>query len=406
MRYGGLVVVIGVLTGLGAAGLAWVLHLMELVVYGKGEEHGQLLTDGVDPLRMSIAVALVSLLLAPAWWLLRAKAPPLVGVKGMVGGKRPPFWTTIGNAVFQMVGVGAGMPVGREVAPREIGALAGSRVAERTGLDADTRRLLIAAAAGAGLGAVYQVPLGGAVFAMELLLGRISVTIALTCLGMSVIAVLVARVVISPVHQFAAPALDGSDWRIIVWAITIGLLLGVFGGWFGDLADHVKKHSQRGRLTLLTLPAAGLGVAVMAFWLPLVLGNGRAAMQSALLGMGLGLAALTLVGKCLATFLTLRAGAVGGTLAPAFAVGALAGVIIGRLAELAVPGLDVPVTGLAVMGAAAVLATSLRAPITGLLMIAGITSQPHEAYAVLAITVGAAYATCQIRPKLPHIAKG
>ena len=406
LRYGALVAAAGVLAGLGAAGLTWVLHTVEDFVYGKGEEHGQVLTDGVPVWRGSVGVAAVAIALAVAWWLLRGRAAPLVGVKGMAKGKRPPLWPTIANAVLQMVGVGAGLPVGREVAPRELGALAGSRLTERAGLDEDDRRVLIAAAAGAGLAAVYQVPLGGAVFAMELMIGRISMRIAATCLGASSIAVLVSRIYITPVNQYAAAMPDGADWTILAWALVAGAVLGPFGGWFGDLADHVKSHSQRGNLTLITLPLAGLGVAVLAWFDPLVLGNGRGAAQAGFLGLGLAAATLTLVGKCLATFLTLRAGAVGGTLAPAIAAGSCAGIVVGRLAELVLPGVDVPVTALALFGAAAVLGTSLRGPATGMLLMAGLTDQTHDVYAALALAVAASYATASLRPGLPGIQRG
>ena len=91
------------------------------------------------------------------------------------------------------------------------------------------------------------------------------------------------------------------------------------------------------------------------------------------------------------------------TPAPGFAAGALSGAILGHLAQLAMPGLDVPIASLAVLGAAAVLATSLRGPATGVLMIVGITGQGHDAFAALALAVGAAYATSALRPKLPGV---
>ncbi len=405
LRFGLLVVCVGVLTGLGAAGLTWVLHEVEFLVYGHGEEHGEVLTDGVAVWRGSVGVAAASLLLAVGWWALRGRAT-LVGVEAMATLERPTVLPTLGNAVMQMIGVGAGLPVGREVAPRELGGLAGSWLSERWGIATRHRRVVIAAAAGAGLAAVYQVPLGGAVFAMEIMLGEISMGIATTCLATSVIAVAVSRVYVSPVNQYASAVLDGQDWHLVVWAVATGALLGPLGGWFGDLAEHVKAHSQRGNATLWTLPLAGLGVAAIAWFDPLVLGNGRGAAQAAFLGLGLGLAALTLAAKMLATLVTLRAGAVGGTLAPAIAVGACAGVVIGRLAELALPGLDVPVGALAVLGAAAVLGTSLRGPATGMLLVAGLTDQSHDAYVVLALAVAAAYASATLRPALPGIRRG
>ena len=67
------------------------------------------------------------------------------------------------------------------------------------------------------------------------------------------------------------------------------------------------------------------------------------------------------------------------------------------------PGLEVPIAVLAVLGAAAMLATSLRAPATGMLLVAGVTGQGHMAFAALALAVAAAFATSAVRPKLYRI---
>ena len=65
-RHGAIVATLGVLTGLGSAGLTWILHAVEELVYGHGEQTGAVLTDGVDPWRMSIGVAVVAAVLALA----------------------------------------------------------------------------------------------------------------------------------------------------------------------------------------------------------------------------------------------------------------------------------------------------------------------------------------------------
>lgn len=398
LRLAGITVVLGVASGGAAILLTWILHSIEEVVYGRGEQHGQVLVDGISNWRMAAGVAVVSVVLAVAWWALRRRSE-LVGVRGMVDGKPAPIAGTLLNAVLQMIGVGAGLPVGREAAPRELAGLIAGRLSRE--FDEDTRRLLVAASAGAGLGAVYQVPVAGAVFAVELLLHQVSARIVAVCLGISAIATLVSRASISPLPQYKAVHLDGTTPWLWLWALAVGALLGPLGGWFGDVADRVKARSQRGAWTLLTLSLTGLAVAATAWFLPLVLGNGRAAAQSAFLGMGLGAATIVLVGKLLATFLTLRAGAVGGTLAPGIAAGALGGIIIGHLAAAVMPGVDVPVTALAVLGAAALLATSLRGPVTGLLLVAGVTGQGHEALLVMTLAVVAAFATSMLRRPIP-----
>jgi H+/Cl- antiporter ClcA len=80
-----------------------------------------------------------------------------------------PAGTTTIHALLQIVTVALG-PLGREVAPREMGALGAGMVARKLGLLADETRTLVACGAGAGLAAVYNVPLAGALFSLEVML--------------------------------------------------------------------------------------------------------------------------------------------------------------------------------------------------------------------------------------------
>lgn len=81
-----------------------------------------------------------------------------------------PAGTTTIHALLQIVTVALGSPLGREVAPREMGALGAGMVARKLGLLADETRTLVACGAGAGLAAVYNVPLAGALFSLEVML--------------------------------------------------------------------------------------------------------------------------------------------------------------------------------------------------------------------------------------------
>lgn len=89
------------------------------------------------------------------------------------GGKLP-FLRTCFSAVMSMVIVGFGASVGREGAPKQIGAAIASKLSQWFHLSPAQARLLAACGAGAGMAAVYNVPLGGALFAMEVLLGTLA----------------------------------------------------------------------------------------------------------------------------------------------------------------------------------------------------------------------------------------
>ena len=92
-------------------------------------------------------------------------------------GKFDPFPALV-RAIISIVIVAMGASLGREAAPKQTGALAASILSQWAGIPPVQRRLLAACGAGAGIAAVYNVPFGGALFALEVLLGTLSLTLA------------------------------------------------------------------------------------------------------------------------------------------------------------------------------------------------------------------------------------
>ena len=176
--------VTGVFSGLGAIALHYVLDFMQELTFGQAEGHHPMVTDGADPARRALILAALGPFVALVWYYLQSGGRRVVGVNSQIAGateedRTPSLWQQISHSVIQIVAVGAGSPVGKEVAPRELGALAAGRCAcflERMGstrpdgaplLGARERRLLVAAGAASGLAAVYQVPIGGVVYLVE-----------------------------------------------------------------------------------------------------------------------------------------------------------------------------------------------------------------------------------------------
>src|ERR1700676_3634540 len=108
----------------------------------------------------------------------------LVSIKKAVDSpaSRMPFAATTVHALLQIVTVALGSPLGREVAPREIGAALAGWLSDRAGLAAEDSRIMVACGAGAGLAAVYNVPIGGALFALEVLLGTFDLSAVIIAL--------------------------------------------------------------------------------------------------------------------------------------------------------------------------------------------------------------------------------
>lgn len=389
-------VLIGVASGLGGAAMSWTLHAVQHLCFGTAASPYTDPYSEVDGGRRILALLIVGAVVSLLWWLLRRPQPPVQSVKGMVAAdtpvrRQPPMLRGITNAFTQVIAVGGGASIGREVAPREIGALFAGRIGDALGLDPAQRRTMVACGAAAGLAAVYHVPLAGAGFALEILLVSFTLDCAVLALGTCALATIVAWLTVSPLPFYRVEALEGT-WPVLLAATAVGLVLALPALGFRRAVARVEARRLTGWRQLAGLPAAFLLTGAVSVALPQALGNGLAAAQWAYDGGSLGTAALLLGVKAVLILATLGAGAVGGTLTPGFSLGAVAGALLGDLAALAVPGTDP--TPWALLGAAAFLAVSMNAPLTAILLTIGFTDQPASAFLpiVLAVAVSCACA--------------
>lgn len=392
------VLLVGIASGLGGAAMSWTLHTVQDLGFGDGAPHFADPYAVAAPWRRVLVLAATGVVTALLWWALRRRTPPVQSVTAMVAGdsdlrRRPPFRRGVLNAFAQVIAVGGGASIGREVAPRELGGLFAGRIGDALGLDSALRRTLVACGAAAGLSAVYHVPIAGAVFALEVLIGVLSLRNAALALSVSAIATVVARLTVSTAPFYRVEALPAT-LPILGGAVVVGLVLAVPAVWFRRAVARAEKHRLTGWRMLVGLPAAMLltgGAALL--WTP-ALGNGLVAAQTAYDASGasaavLGATVVLLVVKVLLILLTLWSGAVGGTLTPGFAVGALSGLVLADCAQLLVPGTDL--AALAVLGSAAFLAVSMDAPLTATMLTIGFTDQPASAFLPIVLAVAVAY---------------
>ncbi|KRC49381.1 chloride channel protein [Leifsonia sp. Root227] len=386
---------VGIGSGIGGGLVYLALHSIQHLAFGYSE--GTFIEGLLDapPVSRVVALAVAGVIGGVGWWALRrwGRLRPkhaIVSVESAVNGRRMPWFVTIANAGLQVVIVGLGASIGREVAPRELGALVADWLTDRAGVNARERRILVACGAGAGLAAVYNVPFGGAVFAVEILLAEISFATVLPALASSAIATLVARLVVPanplyPIEQFALSP------SIVVWAILAGPVIGFAAIGFVRLMQFAQGIRPKSWGILIVMPLVFTAVGVVSLWFPAILGNGRSLGQLALTASlpVLLILVLTLL-KVFATAGTIGSGAAGGTLTPALAVGAGFGLTIGAAWNLVWPG--APVAVFALIGAAAFLAVSMRAPLTALLLVMEFTNQGPDMFAPVMLCVAGAVA--------------
>lgn len=377
MRFWTLLVMTGVATGLLGVAMMALLHAVQHAAFGY---HTGPFGSGVrraGELRRWLALVTAGVIAGPAWfWLRRATANESSDLDDELwtGTGQLSFRRSLGTSVLSEFVVGAGAAIGREAAPKLLGGAAGSLLATRGGLSTAQRRLLVACGAGAGLGAVYNVPLGGALITAELLYGSLTLPVILPALACSWIATSVAWIYLPVSATYPDIPSYPLHASLVVFAVVVGPLIGLLAVAYIRLIGWVSHYRARGRW-LLAAPAGAFAVLGLAAWhYPQLLGNGKDLAHSAFTAPGnqalLLLVALAIL-KPLATALCLGSGVTGGLFTPTLATGAVLGVLFGELWTIAWPG---NATGaFAIIAAAAAIGAAMQTPLAALALMIELT---------------------------------
>ena len=386
--------VIGLLAGVAGAATTLLLHAVEHLTYHY--DFGTLLTGvgNSSPVRRAVGPMLGGALAGFGWWMLR-RSGDVPGLTATIAEHRPIQRLRMSiDAGLQVLLVGSGASLGREGAPRQLAAALGDLGTSRLSLTPRDREILLACAAGAGLGAVYSVPLGGAFFAARILLGSWHPRVLGTALITSSLAVAVASPVTHFEHALTWPDPQLS-YLFVILALAIAPLAAAVGLAFEKVMSLARPKPQiRSWALIPAIAFAGLATGICSIWWPELPGNGRSILTvSVSAGLTLGGAAVVLILKPLLTALFLRTGAVGGMITPAMATGAAAGSVL-ALALNHVAGTDIQVSALSLTCAAGVLAITQRAPAFAALFVWELARPP---YWLLVVFLVAAFAAHGIR---------
>lgn len=237
----------------------------------------------------------------------------------------------------------------------------------KSGLRSEDTKIMIACGAGAGLAAVYNVPLGGALFIAEVLLLSFNWSVLLPALVSSTIAVAVSWIGLGNQPQYDLSGLVLSP-GIMAWSILTGPVYGLAGYWFSRIANQCRKAAKHNwQLPILCILNFSL-IGVLAIFFPAILGNGKSVIHVEFGAVTLmSLSAILFLLRVITTWSSLRAGAEGGLLTPSMAAGALLGGFLGGLWNLYFPGI-IPAS-FAAIGATAMLAASQKMPLTAIVLI-------------------------------------
>lgn len=385
------VVLTGLGTGLGAAALTGLLEWVQHAVWS-GNGLDLLAAAAAAPGRQHIVVLLGAGLLTGAGQLLLVRLSSGNGIDITAAiwfhAGRLPAMRTLGSAVLSVVIVGMGVSLGREGAPKQAGAVVANLLSDRVRLSDEERRLLVACGAGAGMAAAYGVPLGGALFALEVLRGALALRFVVPALVTSLVATGVSWAFLPDAPTYLIPSYPGSV-SSAAWALLAGPIAGGVSVLYVRVIAWADRHRPKGwrRLAGPVLALGLLGAASIPF--PQLLGNGRDVSELAFTGQVAPplLLALVLL-KPAATILCLGSGAPGGLFTPSLALGALLGGVLGYPWSWLWPG--VPPGLFAVLGAGAVLAATTQGPISTVVLLMELTGHARSFIVPLLLVVAIA----------------
>src|SRR6202050_1342385 len=158
---------------------------------------------------------------------------------------RMPALRTLGSAVLSVIIVGMGASLGREGAPKQAGAVFANFFSDKVRLSDEQRRLLVACGAGAGMAAAYGVPLGGALFALEVMRGVLALRYVLPALIASVVAAAVSWIAMADAPTYLIPSYASSP-SSVVWALLAGPVAGVVSVGFVRMVTWADRHRPHG----------------------------------------------------------------------------------------------------------------------------------------------------------------
>lgn len=285
------------------------------------------------------------------------------------------------KALASGITLGSGGSGGSEGPIVQIGAALGSGVGQIFKLSESNLKTLIACGASAGIAAIFNAPIAGVMFALEVILGDFAISAFAPVVLSAVLSAVVVHTYWGDFAVFTVPDYRFVDGSELGWYLVLAALAGIVGVIFIRTlygVDHFFEHRLTG-VPAWGRPALG-GVLVGGIGLvfPEVMGVGYHTIGEALQGdLLLQTALVFLLFKIITTSLTLGSGGSGGFFAPSLFIGAALGEAFGLFAQSYLPGVVSPPGVFALVGMGAFVAGTTHAPLTATLIIFEMTGSYH-----------------------------
>jgi len=297
------------------------------------------------------------------------------GARGIIRA-RVPIVKTVASAIT----IGSGGSAGREGPIAQIGAGFGSFIAELLRLSDKDRRILVICGVAGGIGSIFRSPFGGAMFGIEVLYRRDNEVEAIVpAFVSSIVAFIVFDVIMSnlantpfgmlPIFKIPEVAIH-SPLEFPVYAV-VSVLAAFFGILYVKVFYAVHNYSRGVNISPYLKPAiGGFLTGIIGLFLPGVLGMGYGYVQMAIDGkLAVSVMFLLIIGKIIATSLTVGTGGSGGVFAPSIVIGSMLGGFVGYTFHYLFPDIVVQPEAFVLIGMSAFVAAVAKTPIAAILMV-------------------------------------
>lgn len=336
---------------------------------------------------------------------LRKKEPMASGsgipqVKGVLLGVMKLRWFSVlwVKIVGGVLGIGAGLSLGREGPSIQLGAVAAQGLSRFLGRTKIEERYLMTSGASAGLAAAFNAPLAGVIFALEELHRNFSIMVLLPSMAAAFTATLISRGLFGRAAIFEFPNLQLLPMHYYGLVIVVALVVGLAGVVFNRGLLSVGKFYS---LPIFKKPLVRILFALscsilLGYTLPEVLGGGAELINNlAKTPVSLQMLALLLVAKFIFTLISYGCGTPGGFFLPMLVIGALCGcVCAGVLMKFGLISAAYA-ANVVVISMTALFASSVRAPITGTVLIMEMTGS-YQQLLSLAIAAMVAFVVAEL----------
>lgn len=295
------------------------------------------------------------------------------------------------HVVTSALTVGFGGSAGLESPIVSTGSAIGSNFGNTYSLTYQDRTLLLACGAAAGIGAAFNAPIAGLLFALEVLLADVTVSAFIPIMIAAASGTLVSKIILHEGFLLSLDLLRPFSYANVHWYVVLGLLAGLLSVYYARAFQRVEKYFKKLSSIRVRILFGGTVLGLLIWLFPSLYGEGYSSINAladlkpelllknsafdTLLDNGwllLLFIGVIMMVKVIATAVTLGSGGNGGNFAPSLFVGAYLGYAFSRLITML--GIaQLPVANFTIVGMSGILTGIFHAPLTGIFLIAEIT---------------------------------